>query len=426
MKANPIFVIALLMLAVLGAGGVWLITGDQHSASTSKTDSQTQHQSATLTAQSSSNKPRNEHQTVSNPSADTRPHFGQTQQDLDSQQTNLISEIKELLAQEQFKRVIGLVSDNYSALSQHQLDQIRSLFLSRVERLPQSQNNARLSAFESASDVFKDEIIWQEISNTAIQLKNWDTALGAQLNVFQLQSDPQDIATSLRALLVISNALRAKYDNQGDELSIKDMYQRILRVAFNAPRFQLELAYSHLRLEEEQEARSLLEQLVFDPEVGNIAQEALARLNESSTVAKTESQKPTRIRTNGIVVPLESFGTSFIVNTRIERQNTRLLLDTGASITALSRDLINRLNLTPINRQIRLNTANGSTTANLYQVDRLQLGRLVLNNIIVADIDMGNSTNFQGLLGTDTLNKLKNDYSYVIDNAQKALIFKRR
>ena len=101
-----------------------------------------------------------------------------------------------------------------------------------------------------------------------------------------------------------------------------------------------------------------------------------------------------------------------------------LLLDTGASITALSRELIDRLNLQPLNRQIRLNTANGSTLAELYQVERLQLGRLVLSDIVIADIDMGSTSNFQGLLGTDTLNKLRNDYDYVIDNGQKALIFK--
>jgi len=115
-----------------------------------------------------------------------------------------------------------------------------------------------------------------------------------------------------------------------------------------------------------------------------------------------------------------------VVDAQIERRQTRLLLDTGASITALSRDLVSQLNLQPLNRQIRLNTANGSTTANLYRVRRLRLGNLELRDLVIADIDLGGASRFQGLLGTDALNQLRQDYDYVIDNRQKALIFRRR
>ena len=420
MKANPLFIVALSTLIIVGAIGLWLIANDDLSdfeVSTIETQEQVSASSNLATNTETADARINNFSNRQN-AEDLGTQSGQNKQ--------VFEEFDELLRLKKFKTAMQLVSDNYSALSKVELDGFKSLFINATDKLSENQNKLALSALTAASDIFSDADVWLRIANTATKLENWDAALQAQINLFQLQSDPQEIAQSLRAMLLSSNELRAKFEGRNDELSIKNMYERILRVASNAPRFQLELAYSHLRLREEYKAKILLEQIIYDPELGNIAQETLDRLNESTAVVQTKPVTPKRVSTKGIVVPLEAFGTSFIVNTRIERQNTRLLLDTGASITALSRPLIDRLNLQPLNRQIRLNTANGTTLADLYKVDRLQLGRLVLKDIVVADIDMGNSSNFQGLLGTDTLNKLRADYDYVIDNGKKALIFRRK
>jgi len=416
MKFNPLFVTILISLIVAGASGLWLINNDpKTSTEKPKTNFIKAQNDGSQTVNEGDSKSINKTSLDTSLSIDDAPH--------NNSEKELVNQFKELLKQKHFESGIQLISDHYSSLNQSELDYLKALLLSQIDQLSIAQQPLALSALLSTSELFNEAVVWQRAANIATQLENWEAALQAQLSLFQFQSDPQEIAKSLRAMLVSSNELRAKFESRSDELSIKSMYERILRITSNTPRFQLELAYSHLRLEEKFEARALLEQLVYDPELGEIAQKALDQLNQSAAVVQVKPTIPKR-RINGIVVPLEAHGTSFIVNTRIERQNTRLLLDTGASITALSRELIDRLNLQPLNRQIRLNTANGSTLAELYQVERLQLGRLVLSDIVIADIDMGSTSNFQGLLGTDTLNKLRNDYDYVIDNGQKALIFK--
>lgn len=124
-------------------------------------------------------------------------------------------------------------------------------------------------------------------------------------------------------------------------------------------------------------------------------------------------------------MPLITAGSSFLIDVTIEQQSSRLLLDTGASITALSTELIKQLNLSPTGQSIQLSTANGVTNARLYRVKNLRLGQLILKNMIVAEIHMGRRSRFQGLLGTDALNQFNPRYSYIIDNQKSALIFRQ-
>jgi len=45
---------------------------------------------------------------------------------------------------------------------------------------------------------------------------------------------------------------------------------------------------------------------------------------------------------------------------------------------------------------------------------------------VVAEIDLGRDGEFEGLLGTDLLNRVNKDYAYLIDNQKNELIFRRR
>ncbi len=56
----------------------------------------------------------------------------------------------------------------------------------------------------------------------------------------------------------------------------------------------------------------------------------------------------------------------------------------------------------------------------------MRLGRVFVEDAVVAEIDLRASGSFQGLLGTDILNKADPRYSYVIDNSKNALIFRRK
>ena len=221
---------------------------------------------------------------------------------------------------------------------------------------------------------------------------------------------------------------RSDLENRKDEVGINQLYQYLNESLPDNTRFQLELANSYLRLNNTEQARYLLEVLQFDLELGEVAKNTLTRLNEDlQNNSEKISDKPTLTSNrNEIAIPLQRAGNSFFVNTEINRRKTNLLLDTGASITALSSSLIQKLGLKPNGKEIQLSTANGIRTARLYHVDRITLGRLSIKNMVIAEIEFSSNSPFQGLLGTDLLNQLDTNYSYIIDNQKNALIFRAK
>jgi len=413
MKINPVFLTALCLLILLGSAGLWLLASSTQSQIGAK-----QEDSVAVDTKIEQNLLE----------APRRPQAENSTSRLDDKvlvTSGIKENIESLIINRQFTAAAQAIETAYSRLSAQEINELKNFGIEAAYELNKDDHSGRLRALNALDVVFDDLRIWRGVAQSGSQLEEWNTVVNAQLSLLEQQSDSIDIEQTLRELVLSTNQLRAQLASQDDELSINSLYQRILQIAPHASRFQLELAFSHLRLRETNLARNLLEPLVFDPEVGGAAQTALSSINDQTAVAQTpriETKAPSR----GIVVPLQASGTSFLVDAQIERRQTRLLLDTGASITALSRDLVSQLNLQPLNRQIRLNTANGSTTANLYRVRRLRLGNLELRDLVIADIDLGGASRFQGLLGTDALNQLRQDYDYVIDNRQKALIFRRR
>jgi len=242
-----------------------------------------------------------------------------------------------------------------------------------------------------------------------------------------LEHRPELFESKLQALIRASNYVRAALEAQGDQIGIRDLYQRLYDQHPNHPRLQLELAQSHLRLGDIGSARPFLENLQYDLEFGTLAQQKLTALDARSTEEPdTPLQPAAPPKRSELVVPLLRSGNSFLVDVSINARPVRMLLDTGASITALSQDAIRRLNLQATDRYIRLTTANGVRRSQLYQARRVKLGRLTVDNLVVAEIDMERNAPIQGLLGTDLLNQLDNRYSYLIDNQQNALIFRRK
>ena len=316
------------------------------------------------------------------------------------------------------------INDSYSYLSSSELEQLKLEF---IKLAASSNEEQRKQILLSASKAFDDIEVWELLSLAAENTGDWPLAYSAQLKTSKLENDPVKLEALLERLVRSSSHIRADHEKNNDLLSVKTLYQELVDLHPHFTRFQLELAHSHVRLGDFEPAKTLYESLSYDPEFGQIAQNTLAKINQSETPDSAAiSNKPAidPVRRNDIVVPLIPVGSSFLVDTDIDRQRSRLLLDTGASITSLSTNLIERLNLAPTGQSIRLSTANGITRARLFKVDSLRLGRLTLKNMVVAEIDLNQRNSFEGLLGTDALNQFKSKYSYIIDNQKNALIFR--
>lgn len=113
-----------------------------------------------------------------------------------------------------------------------------------------------------------------------------------------------------------------------------------------------------------------------------------------------------RLHESGI--PLVRLGNQFVVDVSFDGgQTLPLLIDTGAGLTALSYDAVAQLQLndsiTPLPTIAQLSTANGITQARTFRANSLVVGDYRIQDLTLVEVDMGNVSQAQGLLGMDFL-----------------------
>ena len=416
MQAKPFYYLIILTLSLLGGWGVWQINGSNEELD------QLRPTAPIPTAGSADIARVTSEQLTLNP---------ETSDDIDDDNLINVEVVLSLIKSGEYLSAVHAINDNHSYLSQAELDLLKSELISFAL---QTQSNAHAKRVLSAiSQAYDDINVWKYLANAAASDSDWEMAFNAYFRASKLENDSTNLQNLLTKLVISSGHLRRNFESTNDLISVKNMYQSLADTHPNFQRFHYELALSSVKIGETEHAKQLLQNLIYDPELGEVSKQALAVIasndiqpEESAADQANPDADENRQRNNDVVVPLISVGSSFIVNTNIDRKPVPLLLDTGASITSLSSSIIERLGLQPTGQTIRLSTANGVTSSRVYRVKQLRLGSLVLRNMQIAEIDLNNNRNFQGLLGTDALNQLKPQYSYLIDNQKRALIFRER
>jgi len=339
------------------------------------------------------------------------------------------AEINSLLINNRWENAVSKINEVYSQASLDELEQFKALVLQYTDTLiKQGSKQSASDLLEQYANAFDDIDAWRRLGEVASSLGKWDLAVEALIAYSAQEYRPQEFEESLEDLVRVAANARTALEQRNDIAGILALYQRLYEQHPQYSRFQLELAQSHLRLSDPQSATPILETLQYDSELGPLAAQLLEKIQSDFAVEEpiNESRNDQFNDPNDILVPLQRSGSSLLVDVAINRESMRLLLDTGASITALSANTIRSLRLEPIGRSITLSTANGKVSSELYRANSIRLGRLRLNNLIVAEIDFGSNSAVAGLLGTDVLNELNSDFNYVIDNEKNALIFRKK
>jgi aspartyl protease family protein len=107
-----------------------------------------------------------------------------------------------------------------------------------------------------------------------------------------------------------------------------------------------------------------------------------------------------------VVIPRDSRG-HFQVNARIDGKQIGFMVDTGASVIALTADDARRLGLRPSPREFTalVKTANGTVKAAPTQLDRVQIDDVTVRN--VAALIMPDEVMGENLLGLSFLSRLR-------------------
>ena len=121
-------------------------------------------------------------------------------------------------------------------------------------------------------------------------------------------------------------------------------------------------------------------------------------------------------------IPLHLINGHFLVTAVINQEETiELLIDTGATTTAISSDAISYLKSRGIvstrEKTVLLSTANGTIESDLYSIDLFAIGEYTVEEFMLLEIELEDTVEFDGLLGMNFLSL----FEFEIDQTNRQL-----
>ncbi|WP_339724602.1 retropepsin-like aspartic protease [uncultured Paraglaciecola sp.] len=237
----------------------------------------------------------------------------------------------------------------------------------------------------------------------------------------------------------MTEAQRNEIENQIQHLSTHTIeqltrnYSWDILAMFVEPLLQLEpdnrqyilsLAIAYAELFQEGLMENALASLDFDdPDAQRVRQiltaQQLAQSNDETTNFDTDSQAINL----GRPIPLKQFGDQYVVDAQLSNNQVALLIDTGASVTAISKQYFDNLsNRYKINYlgSFNIGTAGGSIMARMYQFRELTINHVTVENLPVVVLPMQGIENADGLLGMNFLR----EFDFKIDQRQSVMFIK--
>ncbi len=320
-----------------------------------------------------------------------------------------LSKIKKLLESAEYTEAISLYQEQ-NQFGADNVAQLRSLLLKELDQLLAARDYTRFSELTDAYlSAYYDDI------DVLLLLADFNQNSGffiEAVNVYQLiktyaySAERQQLWLSRFDQFV--NEVDQYYTSQADWFALTGLYAHMEVLGLLSAPYQYKQAIAYLNGGDEYSAIQRLKLLVNDAEIGTQAQTTLNSLTEQN-IATTQPQN------NGFQnakhVALQQLGNQFLVDLGInQRDKVTLLIDTGASMTTLSRAAFDSISNTRRVRKIgtRLfQTANGVTKGSVYKVEQLSLGSFQLNNMNIAVLDFTLSPGVDGLLGMNVLGQFR-------------------
>ncbi len=223
----------------------------------------------------------------------------------------------------------------------------------------------------------------------------------------------EELNRNLRAMVAeFGDTLKQR----GDTAGLLELYQDLTRLEPSYAPYFIGLATAQLALDDIDAARQSLLLVAQDPEVGARARELLEGVRVAAIDAQPSETSAAATEVTGI--PLVRTGSHFLVDARLGAQQARLLIDTGASLTMLTPDTLNRYGsgAHATGRAGLFNTANGRVNAPIYRLDILSVGDWQVSDLDVGVLELGDP-GIDGLLGMNFLRH----FQFFIDQNQALL-----
>ncbi len=302
-------------------------------------------------------------------------------------------DILEMLSLQQYHESVKLLIKadlNDPAITQS----LKRLVLKHIQdQLSDGYVGSAIELLDELLSYFPNEIQFLKLKSTTFELlEDFESAVRL---IYEIQYRTYDLHKKTLALQDARNLSRRCIDrlfNKGDWANVSELTTLIVSLDqdFNYAQFHLAEAL----LEQEKYINASLEasRLLDEPKWKRAGEQLLARiLSKKQNISQ---------------IQLKKIGQQYMVDGLITgTTEVSLLLDTGASICVLSREVFERIESSINAKNIgdtTVNTAGGTIVVELYQVPSLQLGHHSVENIEVA-INPYLNDSFDGLLGMNFL-----------------------
>lgn len=298
----------------------------------------------------------------------------------------------------------------------------RAALLQQAEQWLQEQNYAELQLFLrdylQQSPLDMDFLIIEAELNVQTELLSDAIAYFYSLQRLPMNAEQNQLINERISQLTSLTITQLQRAYSWDTLAI--FVEPLLQLEPQNRSYILSLAEAYAQQQQFNLMENILASLDYDdPSAMSIRR--MANQNQDQQLEQDdgnlEQQSPTLVKTR---IKLSQLGDQYVVNAQLSGNAIALLIDTGASITAISRDYFSQLN----NRykinfvgRFSVNTANGKVLAPMYQFSELKLNHAIVNNISVVVLPMPNLNNINGLLGMNFLR----EFDFKIDQRQSEL-----
>jgi len=303
--------------------------------------------------------------------------------------------------------------------------QLRISLINELEFLTKAGNNSDFSELvENYLSVYYDDI---DVLLLLAENNQVNSSYLEVVNVYLLaktyaysNADQEKVARHLNNFVM---EIDRSYTEQKDWFSLIGLYSHIYDSGLMTTTFQYRQALAHLRSGDEAFAIEEFNQLLNDSLVGELAAKALSSLTSEAEPTIIVETSPWE---GADSIALQKFGNQYAVNLDNDRQGSvQLLIDTGASMTAVSRETFNTLNASgdAVQQDSRVfRTANGVVQAPVFSVPELNLGPHRLENTQIAVIDFNSDRGVGGLLGMNILGQFR----FQIDQDSSHLLLNKK
>lgn len=364
----------------------------------------------------------------------------------------IIDKISSYLKKQQFSNAVDAFNYEYADLDEFNIQRIQNLFTQTAQQyLSQKQTSIASKLMTEYLNAIQDEQAYLLLARVQAMEKKFRPAIDSGISAYGLSNGARQKKIEqyiVNIALDFYNKELENYRSQGIQDSsihqdgrFSDVLQTLNQLHYLFPentRLTFETAKLLTLTGDLLTAKQYLSSLTYsNNKYTQAAKSQLRIIEESQTTAlsranqkkktfdhtsPSDANQVSNTPSNSIVIPLQRSGSSYLVDVVINQSPVTLLLDTGASITALSEKSIDNLNLDKTSQRIRLSTANGTRSSHIYRADSLQLNDITLKKVAIVEIELGQKSKIDGLLGTDILQQ----FNYQIDNSIHSLILTPR